>query len=37
VDRNTAYLRIRGLKKFFSGIRNVLPIYTSPFEIMSEK
>ncbi len=37
VDRNTAYLRIRGLKKFFAGIRNVLPIYTSPFEIMPEK
>lgn len=37
VDRNTAYLRIRGLKKFFEGIRRVLPIYTSPFEIMSEK
>lgn len=34
VDRNTAYLRIRGLKKFFAGIRSVLPIYTSPFEIM---
>jgi len=37
VDRNTAYLRIRGLKKFFAGIRNVLPIYTSPFEIMPKK
>ncbi len=37
VDRNTAYLRIRGLKKFFSGIRGVLPIYTSPFEIMGDK
>ena len=36
VDRNTAYLRVRGLKRFFAGIRNVLPIYTSPFEIMSE-
>ena len=36
VDRNTAYLRIRGLKKFFEGIRNVLPIYTSPFEIMCD-
>ena len=37
VDRNTAYLRIRGLKRFFAGIRNVIPIYTSPFEIMCEK
>lgn len=36
VDRNTACLRIQGLKRFFAGIRNVLPIYTSPFEIMSE-
>jgi len=36
VDRNTAYLRIRGLKRFFAGIRNVIPFYTSPFEIMSE-
>ncbi len=37
VDRNTAYLRIRGLKKFFEGIRNVLPIYTCPFEVMTQK
>jgi integrase len=37
VDRNTAYLRIRGLKKFFEGIRNVVPFYQSPFEIMGEK
>ncbi len=37
VDRNTAYLRIRGLKKFLGGIRQVIPIYTSPFEIMGEK
>jgi integrase len=36
VDRNTAYLRIRGLKRFFAGIRNVIPFYTSPFEIMSK-
>jgi len=37
VDRNTAYLRIRGLKKFFAGIRNIISFYTSPFELMSEK
>ena len=37
VDVNTAYLRIMGLKRFFAGIRTVLPIYTSPFESMSEK
>jgi integrase len=37
VDRNTAYLRIRGLKKFFEGVRNVVPFLTSPFEIMGEK
>ena len=36
-DMNTAYLRIMGLKRFFAGIRTVLPIYTSPFETMSEK
>ncbi len=37
VDRNTACLRIRGLKKFFVGIRQVIPIYTSPFELMEPK
>jgi integrase/recombinase XerD len=35
-DRNTAYIRIKGLKKFFSGIRNLIPFYTSPFEVMGE-
>jgi integrase/recombinase XerD len=37
VDLNTAYLRIRGLKKFFNGVQNVVPFYTSPFEIVSER
>lgn len=37
VDRKTAYLRIMGLKRFFKGIRNVIPIYTSPFEVMDER
>lgn len=37
VDRNTARLRIAGIKKFFAGIRTVIPIYTSPFELMTEK
>jgi integrase len=37
VDRNTASLRIRGLKKFFAGIRTVIPFYTSPFELMTDK
>lgn len=37
VGKNTACLRIFGLKRFFAGIRAVLPIYTSPFEIMNEK
>jgi site-specific recombinase XerD len=37
VDRNTAYLRMRGLKKFFEGVRNVVPFYASPFDIMGEK
>lgn len=36
IDRNTAYLRIKGLKNFFSGIRNLIPFYTSPFELMSK-
>jgi integrase/recombinase XerD len=36
VDRNTAHLRICGLKKFFSGIHNFIPFYTDPFEMMSE-
>jgi integrase len=37
VDRSTAALRVAGLKRFFAGIRNVLPIYTSPFELMTDK
>lgn len=36
-DRNTAGQRIAGLKKFFAGIRGVIPIYTSPFDLMNEK
>jgi len=36
-DRNTAYLRIAGLKRFFKGIRSIIPFYTSPFEIMNGK
>lgn len=35
--RATARLRVAGLKRFFAGVRNVLPIYTSPFELMPEK
>lgn len=37
MDPKTVNLRISGLRKFFSGIRNVIPSYTSPFEIMGEK
>ena len=37
IDRNTACLHMRGLKKFFAGIQDVIPIYTSPFDIMSDK
>ncbi|MBA7628824.1 Tyrosine recombinase XerC [subsurface metagenome] len=37
VDRNSACVKVYGLKKFFAGIRNILPIYTSPFELMPEK
>ena len=36
VDRNTAYLRIRGLKKFFAGVEKVVPIFTNPFSIMND-
>ena len=34
VDRNTAYLRIRGLKRFFSGVAKIVPGYISPFTVM---
>jgi len=37
VDRNTAYLRVRGLKRFFSGISKIIPGYISPFEVMEER
>lgn len=37
LDRNTAALRVKGVKKVLEGVRNVIPIYTSPFELMSEK
>jgi integrase len=37
VDRNTARLRIAGLKKYFEGVKKVIPYYESPFDIMSEK
>ncbi|MBA7493377.1 Tyrosine recombinase XerC [subsurface metagenome] len=38
VDRNSACIKVYGLKRFFAGIQeNVLKIYTSPFELMSEK
>ncbi len=36
VDRNTAYLRVRGLKRFFAGIRNVIGFYSSPFDLMDK-
>jgi integrase len=36
IDRNTAYIRIKGLKNFFAGIRNLIPFYASPFELMSK-
>jgi integrase len=37
VDRNTAYLRIRGLKKYFEGVKRVIPFFESPFDCMDEK
>jgi site-specific recombinase XerD len=37
VDRNTAYLRIRDLKKYFEGVKKVVPFFESPFDCMDEK
>jgi integrase len=37
VDRNTACLEIKGLKKFYEGVKRLLPFYSSPFEQMTEK
>ena len=37
VDRNTAYNKIMGLKRFFVGIGKLAPSYVSPFEIMDDK
>jgi site-specific recombinase XerD len=34
VGRNTACLRVFGLKRFFRGIQSLLPFFTSPFEMM---
>lgn len=34
VDRNTASLRIRGLKRFFQTVAGQVPGYVSPFEVM---
>ncbi len=36
VDINTAYNRIKGLKKFFSNISKTIPFYTSPFDIIDK-
>jgi len=37
VDRNTAYNKIKGLKRFFAGIKKLCPGYISPFEVMDDK
>ena len=37
IDRNTACIRVKGVKKVFEGVRVYIPYYTSPFECMSEK
>jgi len=37
VGRSTAYLRVMGLQRFFKGIGNVIPFYTSPFELMEDR
>jgi len=36
-SRATAYLRMSGLKKFFEGVKQQVPFYESPFDLMSEK
>lgn len=36
VDRSTAYLRIKGLKKYLEGVKRLIPFYESPFDIMGE-
>ncbi len=36
-SRQTAYVRTRGLKKFFSSIGKKVPGYSSPFEVMDER
>ena len=36
VDRNTDYLRIRELKKFFQAVEKAVPIYSNPFSRMSQ-
>ena len=37
VDRNTAYNKIMGLKRFFNGIKKLCPGYVSPFDVMNDK
>lgn len=37
VDRATAYNRVMGLKRFFAGVSEVVPIFSSPFKTMAEK
>jgi integrase/recombinase XerD len=36
-DTATASLRIAGLKKYFVRVKNVVPFYTSPFELMNDR
>ncbi len=36
-DRNTLYLSMQGLKKYFAGIERVFPFYKSPFTKMEAK
>jgi hypothetical protein len=37
VDRNTACLRIKGLKKYFEGVKRVIPFYEISFEIRKKR
>jgi hypothetical protein len=36
LDRATAYNKIQGLKKFFVGVRAIVPIFSRPFKTVGE-
>ena len=37
LDRNTLYNKIKGLKRFFKGIKKLAPGWISPFDVMDER